>query len=88
MVLIPTDSPFPYEGRGFRCDLCRVSAIGDALRAGEITKPQWTTLKKMIKADRNEANEDFRESYYESQSWSLWVKNMMLELDIHLTIHH
>ena len=57
-----------------------VSAIGDALRAGEITKPQWTTLKKMIKADRNEANEDFRESYYESQSWSLWVKNMLLEL--------
>ena len=32
MVLIPTDSPFPYEGRGFRCDLCRGSSNGSTER--------------------------------------------------------
>ena len=32
MVLIPIDSPFPYEGRGFRCDLCRGSSNGSTER--------------------------------------------------------
>ena len=62
-----------------------LSAIGNALRANEITKEEWTAVKQMIKEDRLKANDDFREllvdiDNFDAKDAMAFAKNLVLEV--------
>ena len=62
-----------------------LSAIGNALRANEITKEEWTAVKQMIKEDRLKANDDFREllvdiDNFDANDAMAFAKNLVLEV--------